>query len=134
MAISASILQNELKSRLPAEFVAKFPSGIEIAYAAIPVIHTLDEPLRTQVRVAFAESMAVVWKAMIGFSAAGFLTLFLLREVPMQKHTDETYGLQASGRASGEEEEGDAAKAKANATSVELTGMPSTLHTSGHPA
>ncbi|KAI0667888.1 iron permease [Trametes maxima] len=109
VTISASILQNELKKRLPAEFLDGFQDGVEIAYAAIPVIHTLPEPLQTHVRVAFADSMAVVWKAMIGFSGAGFLTLALLREVPMQKHTDETYGLAAarpttSGEESGEEE------------------------------
>ncbi|EIW57898.1 iron permease [Trametes versicolor FP-101664 SS1] len=123
VAISASILQNELKTRLPAEFVARFPAGIEIAYAAIPVIRTLDEPLRTEVRIAFAESMAVVWKAMIGFSAAGFLTLFLLREVPMQKHTDETYGLQDGVRPSGSVEE-EGGVSKVNATSVELAAIP----------
>ncbi|KAI0648730.1 iron permease [Trametes meyenii] len=93
VTISASILQNELKKRLPAEFLAGFEDGVEIAYAAIPVIRTLPGPLQTEVRAAFAGSMAVVWKAMIGFSAAGFFTLFLLREVPMQRHTDETYGL-----------------------------------------
>ncbi|KAI9066141.1 MFS general substrate transporter [Trametes sanguinea] len=98
ISITASILQNELKRRLPAEFVAQFPAGVEIAYAAIPAIRTLPEPLKTEVRVAFASAMSVVWKAMIGFSGAGFLTLFLLREVPMQKHTDETYGLKVEGR------------------------------------
>lgn len=99
MTISATILQNELKRRLPPEFVSQFPEGIEIAYAAIPVIPSLNEPTRTQVREAFADSLSIVWKVMIGFSAAGFVTLFLLKEVPMQKHTDETYGLDdGSGR------------------------------------
>ena len=36
---------------------------------------------------------------MIGFSALGFLTLVLLHKVPMQKHTEETYGLQAESAA-----------------------------------
>ncbi|CDO77989.1 hypothetical protein BN946_scf184673.g1 [Trametes cinnabarina] len=130
VAISASILQNELKKRLPAAFVAQFPEGVEIAYAAIPVIRTLDEPLKTEVRVAFAESMATVWKAMIGFSAAGFLTLALLREVPMQKHTDETYGLDAQRRAEADDEE----KTKSNATSVELSAMPSVLQVNSESA
>ena len=67
---------------------------MEIAYAAIPLIHTLQEDLKNEVREAFAASLATVWKAMVGFSAAGFLTLFMLREVPMHKTTDETYGLQ----------------------------------------
>ncbi|OJT12202.1 hypothetical protein TRAPUB_11258 [Trametes pubescens] len=96
VTISATILQNELRKRLPAAFLEQFPDGVEIAYAAIPVIHQLNEPLQTEVRIAFADSMAVVWKAMIGFSGAGFLTLFFLREVPMHKHTDETYGLQGN--------------------------------------
>ncbi|CDO75065.1 hypothetical protein BN946_scf184605.g6 [Trametes cinnabarina] len=138
VAISASILQNELKKRLPAEFIAQFPEGVEIAYAAIPVIRTLDEPLKTEVRVAFAESMAIVWRAMIGFSAAGYVTLFMLREVPMQKHTDETYGLQQQkegrersverGRLSGsDDEDPEGAKENANTTSVELGAVPAVL-------
>ena len=101
IAISASILQNELSTRLPPDFVARFPQGVEIAYAIIPEIPRLPPALQQEVRDAFAASMATVWKAMIGFSAAGFLTLFLLKEVPMQKVTDEKYGLQngAGGKA-----------------------------------
>ncbi|KAI0763280.1 iron permease [Trametes elegans] len=122
VTISASILQNELKKRLPAAFLAEFHSGVEIAYAAIPVIHTLPEPLQTEVRVAFADSMSVVWKAMIGFSGAGFLTLFLLREIPMQKHTDETYGLQEKRPSDSVDTERDAAKAKADAITLPVVG------------
>ena len=97
MAISASILQNELKHRLPPEFLQEFPSGVEIAYAAIPIIRTLPAQTQEEVRVAFAESMATVWKAMIGFSAAGFISLFIMGEVPMQKQVDETYALDHPG-------------------------------------
>ncbi|KAI9001454.1 iron permease [Trametes punicea] len=146
VAISASILQNELKKRLPQEFAAQFPEGVEIAYAAIPIIHTLDEPLRNEVRVAFASSMAVVWKAMLGFSAGGVLTLLMLREVPMQKFTNEKYGLKAgeqvqdqergqgqgqggtrSGgvRSSGSDDE--ESPVKPNASSVELAALPPML-------
>ncbi|KAI0636248.1 iron permease [Trametes polyzona] len=120
VTISASILQNELRKRLPAAFVAQFPEGVEIAYAAIPVIHTLREPLQTEVRVAFAESMSVVWKAMIGFSGAGFLTLFLLREIPMQKHTDETYGLQDKRPGGSLDTEDDGGKVNADALALPL--------------
>ncbi|EJF56221.1 iron permease [Dichomitus squalens LYAD-421 SS1] len=97
VTISASILQNELKRRLPSQFLAMFPDGAEIAYAAIPLIRTLPDDLRNEVRDAFASSLAIVWKAMVGFSAAGFLTVFLLREVTMHRTTDETYGLQEQG-------------------------------------
>ncbi|KAJ6515187.1 iron permease [Mycena vitilis] len=48
ITVGGTILQNELHKRLPADFVAKFPGGIEIAYSIIPVIRTLPEPLKTQ--------------------------------------------------------------------------------------
>ncbi|EIW57943.1 MFS multidrug transporter [Trametes versicolor FP-101664 SS1] len=94
VTISATILQNELKRNLPAAFVQDFPSGVEIAYAVIPQIPSLEEPLRSEVRAAFAQSMATIWKVLAGLSGAGFLASFLLREVPMQTYTDEKFGLQ----------------------------------------
>ena len=93
IAISSTILQNELKRRLPPDFVALFPDGVEIAYAAIPTIKTLQEPLRGEVGAAFAGSMSIIWKTMIGISGLGLLTVTLLREVPMKEITDERYGL-----------------------------------------
>lgn len=93
ITISSTILQNELHKKLPAAFIAQFPSGLEIAYAAIPRIHLLPEPLRTEVRVAFADSMSMIWKVMIGISGLGILALFLLQEIEMNNHTDTSYGL-----------------------------------------
>lgn len=93
ITISATILQNELKKHLPPAFVAEFPQGVEIAYAAIPIIPTLEEPLRTEVRVAFASAMSVVWKVMTGLAGGGLLTVFLLKEIPMHTATDTKYGL-----------------------------------------
>ncbi|PIL32228.1 MFS general substrate transporter [Ganoderma sinense ZZ0214-1] len=96
ITISASILQNELKKHLPPAFAAQFPQGVEIAYALIPIIPTLEDPLRTEVRIAFATSMSVVWKAMLGISAGGLLTTFLLKEIPMHTAKDNRYGLESS--------------------------------------
>lgn len=105
ITIASTILQNELKKKLPADFVSQFADGAEIAYAAIPIIGSMQEPLRSEVRDAFAQSMAVIWKTMIGISGAGILTLFFLKEVPMNAHTDEAYGLSAAeGRAVPDEE------------------------------
>ncbi|KAI9059057.1 hypothetical protein FKP32DRAFT_1185697 [Trametes sanguinea] len=39
----------------------------------------------------FAASMSVIWKTMAGLCGVGIVTLFLMKEVPMVKHTDETY-------------------------------------------
>ncbi|KAF7310094.1 Iron permease [Mycena indigotica] len=70
------------------------PAGFEIAYAAIPVIRTLDAPLKTEVQAAFAESMAAVWQTMTGISGIGLLSCLLLREIPMVQGIDETYALK----------------------------------------
>ncbi|KAF8584808.1 iron permease [Ramaria rubella] len=94
ITICATILQNQLKTRLPSSFSAQFPQGVEIAYAAISLIPTLEEPLRTQVRQAFAESMSIIWKTMIGLAGAGFLSVFMLKEIAMHEVTDENFTLQ----------------------------------------
>ncbi|TBU55384.1 MFS general substrate transporter [Dichomitus squalens] len=93
ITIGSAILQNQLEKKLPPQFNAQFPSGVQIAYAAIPVIGGLEEPLRTQVRDAFAASLKVVWQTMIGISGVGLLSVGLMKEVPMQGQVDETYGL-----------------------------------------
>ena len=93
VTVGSTILQNRLASTLLAEFTARFPSGAQIAYAAIPFISGLEEPLRTEVRNAFAASLKTVWLVMVGMSGAGVLSLLLMKEVPMQKETDATFGL-----------------------------------------
>lgn len=67
---------------------------MEIAFAAIPVIPTLPEPLRSQVREAFAESLSLVWKVMAGVGCAGLISSLALQEIRMTKVTDENYGLR----------------------------------------
>ncbi|KAI0080663.1 iron permease [Panus rudis PR-1116 ss-1] len=105
ITISSTILQNELKKNLPGDFIRQFPEDMEIAYAAIPVIQTLEEPLRSQVQQSFSVSMAVIWKTMIGIAGAGILTLPFLKEVELKTHTDESFGLSEGGRARPVDEE-----------------------------
>ncbi|KAI0701971.1 iron permease [Cytidiella melzeri] len=100
ITIAGTILQNELAKRLPAAFVSQFPGGSELAYAAIPVIVDLQDPLRTQVREAFAASLSLVWKVMIGISGAGLLSVLMLKEVPMNMEMNEKYGLHEEDRGS----------------------------------
>ena len=89
------MLQNQLRSRLPSDFLASLPSGVEISYAAIPQIRSLGEPLRDQVRAAFADSLDVLWEVMIAIAGVGFLSAWLMREIPMQQVQDENWGLNA---------------------------------------
>lgn len=85
---------------MPAAFLSQFPEGLDIAYAAIPVIKDLPEPLRTEVRTAFADSMSIIWKTMIGISGLGLISLLFLQEIKMISHTDATYGLTDGGSTS----------------------------------
>ncbi|CUA72529.1 hypothetical protein RSOLAG22IIIB_04926 [Rhizoctonia solani] len=105
VAIGSSVLQTELGKRLPSEFSALFPGGTEIAFSAIPFIASLEEPLRTQVGEAFADSLAVLWRVFIGIAGAGFISVFLMREIPMSDETDERWALeQAGNKQSGDEQ------------------------------
>jgi len=78
---------------VPAALLEQFPEFSRDAIAAIPLIATLSEPQQTEVRVAFASSMSVIWKTMIGISSLGLLSVLLLEEKPMNRSTDEAYGL-----------------------------------------
>lgn len=44
--------------------------------------------------MAFADSMSLVWKVMVGISGLGVLSLLLLKEVEMNSHMDDSYGLE----------------------------------------
>ena len=79
------ILQNVLQSQLPPAFLATLPKRQEVAYAIIPQIPSLPEPLRSEVHAAFADGTRLVWKVMIALSAAGLLTCLLMREEPMNQ-------------------------------------------------
>lgn len=99
VTIGATILQNQLTKKLPSDFLDQVSreTGIqrgEIAYALIPTLKTLQEPLRTTVRQAFAESVRVIWLVMVGLSAFGFICVFAIKELPMHEVTDEDWGLK----------------------------------------
>ncbi|KAI0709725.1 Mfs1.2 [Earliella scabrosa] len=98
IAIGASVLQNELSHRLPAEFLASLEgggAGVDLSYAAIPAIRTIADPaLKHAVRVAFGESIAVIWKVMTGVLGIGFLASLLMRDVRLHGQVDEKWGLE----------------------------------------
>ncbi|KAJ7624051.1 major facilitator superfamily domain-containing protein [Mycena polygramma] len=94
ITVGGTILQNELQKRLPADFIAQFPGGVEIAYAVIPVIRTLDEPLRTEVRVAFAESLKVVWWTTTGVAGLGVLACLLMKHYQLHTAVDNEWGME----------------------------------------
>ncbi|GAA5833067.1 hypothetical protein JCM11251_006502 [Rhodosporidiobolus azoricus] len=93
IAIGSTVLQNELAKKLPEAFAAQFGQG-EIAFAAIPYIKSLDEPLRTLVRAAFADSLKVIWQVCIGIAGLGFLISLGVEQMDLTTETDESQGLR----------------------------------------
>ncbi|KAJ3559559.1 hypothetical protein NM688_g271 [Phlebia brevispora] len=97
VTIGGTILQTQLTKRLPADFTAQFPQGVAIAYTSITAVRTLDEPLRTQVREAYAQSLTVIWQVMIGIAGIGFLASLAMKALPLHTDVDKKWGLQESG-------------------------------------
>jgi len=98
VTVGGAILQNELKKRLPSEFITLFPSGTSIAYSIIPTVRTLEEPLKSTVQAAFAESIRVFWQVLIGVSALGLALCALMKGLPLHTTMDETYALRQGPR------------------------------------
>ena len=104
VTIGGTVLQNELTKRLPSEFAQLFPKGVSIAYASIPVIKTLEEPLRSEVRRAFTDSIRVIYQVLIGIAGLGFLISLPMKALPLHTQMDEKWGMdEETGRAGSDE-------------------------------
>ncbi|KZT23032.1 iron permease [Neolentinus lepideus HHB14362 ss-1] len=95
ITVGGTIFQNELGTNLPAEFLQRFPQGLASAYAAIPVIPTLQEPLKAEVQMAFGKSLKPVWQFTIGIGGAGLLVSLLMKHVPLRGEVDKKWAMEA---------------------------------------
>lgn len=95
VTIGGAILQNALHRRLPAEFLAQLPDGAALAYSAIPLIKDLDEPLRTQVREAFADGFKIIWQVMTAVAGLGLISALFMKALPLHTQLDENWGIDA---------------------------------------
>jgi len=64
------------------------------AYAAIPIIKTIPEPLRSEIRESFTDSLRTIWQVSIGIAALGFLSVFFLKHYALAKTTDDHWGIE----------------------------------------
>ena len=94
VAISGTILQNALARRLPAAVLASTNGGTALAYAVIPEIPTLAPALRAQTQQAFCDALREVWIVMLALCGAGVLTVAVIRDFPLRKTTDRSWGLK----------------------------------------
>ncbi|KAG8846757.1 hypothetical protein FRB96_001782 [Tulasnella sp. 330] len=96
LSVGTTVLQNELKAKLPMAFLSEVSTkGVQIAYSIIPIVETLPEPLRFEVRNAFSESLQTLWKVMAGVAAVGALCVFAMKEIPMHEITDKDWALES---------------------------------------
>lgn len=100
VTIGTAVLQTQLTNRLPADFVSEIAGGggAALAYSLIPVIPTLEEPFRSQVQVAFAESVAVIWQVLIGLAGVGLIASLFMKGLPLHTEVDKRWGLEESAR------------------------------------
>jgi len=93
ITVGSTVLTNELGKKLPVAFLEQVPGGVAGAYSAIPLIATLSEPLRTQVRTAFADSIRVIWLVLIPFGGIGLITALGMKALKLETMTDEHWGI-----------------------------------------
>ncbi|KAJ6456089.1 iron permease [Mycena sanguinolenta] len=91
VTVGASVLQNELGKRLPPTFSAQFPGGTPSAYSIIPLIRTLGDSSKGDIQVAFANSLQVVWRVLLGVSGAGLLGSLAMEGLPLHTSVDKKW-------------------------------------------
>jgi len=98
VTIGSTVVQSQLSKKLPAGFLNMFRGGEEVAYAAIPVVGSLAEPLRSVVRDAFTESLRVLWQVLTGLCGLGFIVSIFMGVHSLAVHTDENWGMVEKGK------------------------------------
>ncbi|KAI0630968.1 iron permease [Trametes polyzona] len=93
IAISATILQNQLRAHLPPAFLATIPPGHDLAYSAIPLIPTLPPPLQAEVRAAFATGFQAVWRVLLVFCGVGLASVAFQKRIALHEEMDERWGM-----------------------------------------
>lgn len=94
ITIGGTVLQNQLKTRLPQAFVQNLSSGIDLAYSAIPQISSLPDDLRLEVQTAFAKSLRMLWFVLLGISVLGLLSSLMMKDIELHDKKDERWGMK----------------------------------------
>ncbi|KAJ7641547.1 major facilitator superfamily domain-containing protein [Roridomyces roridus] len=94
ITIGGTVVQNQLIHRLPSAFLAQFPGGTQIAFEIIPSIKSLPQPLKDQVRHAFAGSLQVLWNVIAGVSGLGLLISLAMKHLPLHTSVDSNWGTE----------------------------------------
>ena len=63
-------------------------------YALIPQLSTLPPQTRLEVQVAFAESLAVLWRVLTVIGCAGFVASLFMKGIPLHKTVNADWALK----------------------------------------
>jgi hypothetical protein len=77
---------------LPASFLTQFPQDVEIAFETIPIIPSLNQPLKGDVRNTFGMALKVVWQVVLGISIAGMLSNIGMKQLELHMEINEEWG------------------------------------------
>jgi hypothetical protein len=77
---------------LPASFLTQFPQGVEIAFETIPIIPSLEQPLKDAVRNTFGIALKVVWQLVLGVAIAGLFCSIGMKQLQLHTKIDEDWG------------------------------------------
>ena len=102
ISVGATILQNELQQRLPTSLLATISQGEDYAYNLIPQIPTLEPTLQSEVRLAFADSLQIVWRVLLIFSGVGMASMALMKGIPLSTTTSRERGIESPTSSSSE--------------------------------
>jgi hypothetical protein len=94
ITVGGTVLQNQLQKQIPAAFLQNFPQGSEIAYSAIPIISSLPEPLKSEIRTAFSQSLKVIWEVYLGIAGIGVIASLLMKHLSLHTSTDKDWALK----------------------------------------
>jgi hypothetical protein len=87
-------MQTELRRNLPGSFLAQFAPGHDITESTIPALRHLAFPMQAEVRRAFSDSLRVLWFFLLGCAVVGWLSVFVMRELPLHNRRDDRWVLE----------------------------------------
>lgn len=94
ITVGSTVLQNELAKKVPASYIQSVPQGTAIMYALIPDLSTLPQETLSEIQVAFAESLAVLWRVLAAISAGGLLVSLFMKGLPLHSTLDADWALK----------------------------------------
>lgn len=80
---------------LPASFLQSVTQGTAVPnlYALIPSLSALPPAIRSEVQVAFARSLVVLWQVLTAISAVGAVASLFMKGVPLSHKLDEAWAI-----------------------------------------